>query len=222
MSITKSRLQQIIKEEVSRAAAGLAEAGPSGRGGRYTGGGTTGYRGDAGRGPGYGQERSSGMSDAEARERGGRGYDERSAPHSPRGPRGGTVHSTVSIYVDPAQAADKFNANLGGRLDKAADVLLGMSGYDGMVGNLIMGKDMETGFNTVGPLWVLATAPGGYTFTVEAVVGSGSTPSEALGDAAMQGFEGGDVILNTLGMSAARDGMGTLDESRWNRLAGIL
>jgi hypothetical protein len=221
MSITKSRLQQIIKEEVARLTEGYSSSAPGGRGGRYSGGDMTGYKGSYYNDPLY--SASSGrMSDAEARERGGRGYDEPSEPQGPRGPRGGMVHSTVSIYVDPAQAADKFNANLGARLDKAADVFLGMSGYDGMVGNLIMGKDMETGFNKIGPRWVLAKSPGGYTFTVEGVVGSGATPSEALGDAAMQGFEGGDVILNTLGMSAASGGMGSLDESRWNKLAGIL
>lgn len=222
MSITKSRLQQIIKEEVTRLTEGYGSSGPGGRGGRYTGGDMTGYKGGYYNDPLYSSASSSRMSDAEARERGGRGYDEPTERDDARGPRGGMVHSTVSIYVDPAQAADKFNANLGARLDKAADVFLGMSGYDGMTGNLIVGKDMETGFNKIGPRWVLAKSPDGYTFTVGAVVGSGATPSEALGDAAMQGFDGGDVILNNLGMSAMSGGAGSLDESRWNRLAGIL
>lgn len=226
MSITKSRLKQIIKEEVARVAEGYGSSGWGGRGGRYMGGDTTGYKGRYNDTPWYRQGGSGRMSDAEARERGGRGYDEPYEPAGERGPRGGMVHSTVSIYVDPEQAADKFNANLGPRLDKAADVFIGMSGYDGMVGNLIVGKDMQTGFNKIGPRWVLGKGADGYTFTIEGVVGNGATPSAALADAAQQGFEGSDVVLDSLGMGGGMGGMGggmeSLDESRWHKLAGIL
>jgi len=217
MSITKSRLKQIIKEEVDRVNEGYGSSGYGGRGGRYRGGDTTGYKGSYNDTPWYRAGGSGRMSDAEAREMGARGYDEPNEPDYERGPRGGLVHSTVSIYIDPEQAADRFNANLGSRLDKSADVFLGMSGYDGMVGNLIVGKDMQTGFNKIGPRWVLGKGAGGYTFTIEGVVGNGATPSEALADAAQQGFQGSDVVLGALG-----GGMGGgLEESRWRKLAGI-
>jgi hypothetical protein len=222
MRITKSKLQQIIKEELARLNEGYGSSGPGGLGYRYGGGDTTGYKGRYNDTPWYRQGGDGKMSDGEARERGGRGYDEPNEPDYPRRKRGGIVHSTVSIYVDPSMASDKFNANLGPRLDSAADVFIAKSGYDGMAGSLIMGKDMETGYNKIGPRWVLAKSADGFTFKVGDVMGSGATPSAALGDAAMQGFEGADVILNSLGMSAMSGGMGALDESRWNKLAGIL
>ena len=225
MSITKTRAKQIIREELTNLTEGYGSSGYGGRGGRYMGGDTTGYKGSYNDTPWYRAGGSGRMSDAEAREMGARGYDEPDESNYERGPRGGMVHSTVSIYVDPEQAADKFNANLGPRLDKSADVFLGMSGYDGMVGNLIVGKDMETGFNKIGPRWVLAKGGGGYTFTIEGVVGNGATPSEALADAAQKGFQGSDVVLGALGgvglVTMGGEG-GEISESRLHKLAGIL
>ena len=225
MSITKTRAKQIIREELTNLTEGYGSSGPGGRGYRYGGGDTTGNKGGYYNDPLYSSTSSGRMSDAEARERGGRGYDEPYEPEGPRGPRGGLVSSTVSIYVDPEQASDKFNANLGPRLDKSADVFLGMSGYDGMAGNLIMGRDMETGFNRPGPRWVLAKGGGGYTFTVGETVGSGASPSEALRDAAQQGFQGSDVVLGALGggglVTMGGEG-GEISESRLHKLAGIL
>jgi hypothetical protein len=191
--------------------------GRSGRGGRYGG-----YYNN----PLYSRVGSGRMSDAEARERGGRGYDEPYERDAPRGPRGGLVSSTVTIYTDPSGAADKFNANLGSRLDKAADVFLGMSGYDGMSGNLVVGTDPVGGYNKPGDRWVLAkAADGGYTFTVGETVGNGASPSEALRDAAEQGFQGSDVVLLALGggglVTMGGEG-GEISESRLHKLAGIL
>jgi len=191
--------------------------GRSGRGGRYGG-----YYNN----PLYSRGGSGRMSDAEARERGGRGYDEPYERDAPRGPRGGLVSSTVTIYTDPSGATDKFNANLGSRLDKAADVFLGMSGYDGMSGNLVVGTDPVGGYNKPGDRWVLAkAADGGYTFTVGETVGNGASPSEALRDAAEQGFQGSDVVLGALGggglVTMGGEG-GEISESRLHKLAGIL
>lgn len=205
MSITKSRLKQIIKEEVDR-------ANESYRGGRYRGGDTTGYRGSYYDTPWYRQRGSGRMSDAEAREMGARGYDEPEERDYPRGPRGGLVHSTVTIYTDPEQAGERFNANLGPRLDSAADVFIVKTGYDGMAGNFVIGKNMQTGFNDVGARWVLSKSDGGYTFTTGGTVGNGPTPSAALRDAAQQGFEGSDVVLDQLGGGPSMGG--GLDESR--------
>jgi len=224
MSITKSRAKQIIREELTNLTEGYGASGRGGFGYRY-GGGTTGYKSRADDTPWYRQSGGGRMSDAEARERGGRGYDEPNEPDYGSGPRGGIVHSTVSIYVDPTGAADKFNANLGPRLDSAADVFLVKTGYDGMGGNLIVGKDMETGFNKIGPGWVLAKSPEGFTFTTGGTVGTGSSPSAALRDAAEKGFEGADVVLGALGgggLVAMGSEMGELDESRLHKLAGIL
>jgi len=216
MSITKSRLQQIIKEEISRVTEGY---GSSGRGGRYGGGDTTGYKGSYNDTPWYRAGGSGRMSDAEARERGGRGYDEPSEAEGPRGPRGGMVHSTVTIYTDPEQATEKFNANLGPRLNKTADVFIGMSGYDGIVGNLVTGKNPQTGFNNIGSRWVLAkSSDGGYTFRVGTVIGTGGSPSEALIDAAHQGFEGSDVVLSAMGIE--RDEFYAADRSEDERVPG--
>lgn len=212
MSITKSRLKQIIKEEVDRA----NEAFGRRYGGRYRGGDTTGYKGSYYDTPWYRQGGSGRMSDAEAREMGARGYDEPEERDYPRGPRGGMVHSTVTIYTDPEQAGERFNANLGTRLDSSADVFIVKTGYDGMVGNFVTGKNPETGFNDVGARWVLAKSPEGYTFTTGGTVGTGATPSAALRDAAMQGFEGSDVVLDQLG-----GGMGNpMMESRLKRDLG--
>jgi hypothetical protein len=219
MSITKSRLQQIIKEEISRVAEGYGSSGPGGRGYRYGGGDTTGYKGSYNDTPWYRAGGSGRMSDAEARERGGRGYDEPSEAEGPRGPRGGMVHSTVTIYTDPEQATDKFNANLGPRLNKTADVFIGMSGYDGIVGNLVTGKNPQTGFNNIGSRWVLAkSSDGGYTFRVGTVIGGGSSPSEALIDAAHQGFEGSDVVLSAMGIE--RDEFYADDKGEHERVPG--
>jgi len=225
MSITKTRAKQIIREELTNLTEGYGSSGPRGLGYRYGGGDTTGNKGGYYNDPLYSSTSSGRMSDAEARERGGRGYDEPYEPQGPLGPRGGLVSSTVSIYVAPEQATDKFNANLGPRLDKSADVFLGMSGYDGMVGNLVLGRDMETGYNRPGPRWVLAKGKGGYTFTVGETVGSGASPSEALRDAAQQGFQGSDVVLGALGggglVTMGGEG-GEISESRLHKLAGIL
>lgn len=215
MSITKSRLLQIIKEEVEQ-----VREGWGGRGGRYRGGDTTGYRGSYSDTPWYRQGGSGRMSDAEARERGARGYDEPYEKEAPRGPRGGLVHSSVSIYVDPDLAAE-MNRNLAEKLDDAARVFIDQTGYDGMAGKLILGKNPTTGFYDVGERWVLSKSDGGYTFTIGAVTGSGASPSDALADAAMQGFEGSDVVLGSLG-AGGMGSMEPLDESRWGRLAGVL
>ena len=217
MSINKTRAKQIIREEIER----VDEAfGRSGRGGRYGGYGTTGYRGGGYyNDPLYSRAGSGRMSDAEARERGGRGYDEPYEPDIPAGPRGGIVHSTVTIYTDPSQASDKFNANLGQRLDDAANVFITMTGYDGMAGNLITGVDPVTRYNRPGDRWVLSkSADGGYTFKVGAVIGTGDKPSEALADAAQQGFEGSEVVLSALGM--ARDEFYAGDTGEHERTPG--
>ena len=189
------------------------------------GGDTTGYRGRYDDTPWYRQSGGGRMSDAEAREMGARGYDEPNEPDYERGPRGGLVHSTVTIYVDPSQASDKFNANLGPRLDSSADVFLGKTGYDGMSGNFVTGRNPQTGFNDIGARWVLAKSPEGYTFTTGGTVGTGSSPSAALRDAAQQGFEGSDVVLGAMGggglVSMGGEG-GEISESRLHKLAGIL
>ena len=225
MSITKSRAKQIIKEEVARVTEGYGSSGYGGRGGRYMGGDTTGYRGRYDDTPWYRQSGGGRMSDAEAREMGARGYDEPNEPDYGRGPRGGLVHSTVTIYVDPSQASDKFNANLGPRLDSSADVFLGKTGYDGMSGNFVTGRNPETGFNDIGARWVLAKSPEGFTFTTGGTVGTGSSPSAALRDAAEKGFEGSDVVLDAMGggglVSMGGEG-GEISESRLHKLAGIL
>ena len=227
MSITKTRAKQIIREELTNLTEGYSSWGRGGRGSRWPD--TTGYRGSYRDTPWYRQGGSGRMSDAEARERGGRGYDEPYEPEGPAGPRGGTVHSTVTIYTDPVMAADPFFAKqgtLGARLDSAAQVFLGGAGYDGMAGNFITGKNPETGYNNVGARWVLSKGPDGYTFTTGETVGNGPSPSAALRDAAQQGFEGSDVVLDQLGgggsLATMSGGTEPLDEARWNKLAGII
>lgn len=222
MSITKTRAKQIIKEEVER----VTEAFGYGRrgGGRYRGGDTTGYKGSYYDTPWYRQGGSGRMSDAEARERGGRGYDEPYEPDYPAGPRGGLVHSTVTIYVDPALAAE-MNGNLGAKLDSAADLFIKRTGYDGMVGQLILGKN-ASGYYDIGARWTLAKSPEGYTFTIGDVVGRGARPSDAFHDAVAQGFEGSEVLGGGTGGGAPLvtvDGEGgELEEARLHKLAGIL
>ena len=227
MSITQSRLKQIIKEELERATEGYSSWGRGGRGSRWPD--TTGYRGRYNDTPWYRQGGSGRMSDAEARERGGRGYDEPDERDMGPARRGGTVHSTVTIYTDPVMAADPFLAKqgtLGARLDSAAQVFLDQVGYDGMAGKFVLGKNPETGFNDVGARWVLSKSPEGFTFTTGGTVGNGPTPSAALRDAAQQGFEGSDVVLDQLGGSGSlatiSGGTEPLDEARWNKLAGII
>ena len=222
MSITRSRAKQIIREELTNLTEGYGSSGRSGFGYRYGGGGYKSRYNDT---PLYRQSGGGRMSDAEARERGGRGYDEPNEPDYGRGPRGGLVHSTVTIYTDPSQASDKFNANLGPRLDSAADVFISKTGYDGIVGNFVTGRNPQTGFNDIGARWVLAKSPEGFTFTTGGTVGTGSSPSAALRDAAQQGFEGSDVVLGAMGggglVSMGGEG-GEISESRLHKLAGIL
>ncbi len=222
MNITKSRLQQIIKEEIERADEGYGSSGWGGRGGRYEGGDTTGYKGRYGGTPWYRQGGSGRMSDAEARERGGRGYDERHEDEGPSRPRGGLVSSSVTIYTDPSMVSKAWRAalgSLGDQLDDHAKTYLGKLGYDGMAGNLIRGNDPTTGYSDVGPRWVLSKSPeGGYTFRVGTVIGTGETPSAALTDAAQQGFEGSEGVLEQLGVE--RDEFYAADRSEDERTPG--
>ena len=53
---------------------------------------------------------------------------------------------------------------------------------------------------------LLAKSPEGFTFTTGSTVGTGSSPSAALRDAAEQGFEGSDVVLGSLGGGGERGG----------------
>jgi hypothetical protein len=147
------------------------------------------------------------MSDSEARFRGGRGYDE---PRE-RGPRhvaSGGVHSAVNLFVGKTQGKQLLDAL--SRLDSDA---MGSfkRGYDSVVSAVIGDMDPATGYYMQGPRYRISTDADGYTFTVGAVVGKGATPTEALRDAASQGFEGSDVIL------AAMDGVAPLGEGRQRR-----
>lgn len=194
----KSDVQRIIKEEIDKVAEGYSSSGRGGRGGRYGGWDTRGYRGSSSDTPWYRQGGSGRMSDAEARERGGRGYDEPNERDVPRGPRGGMVHSTVMIDLDPGAQS---RGDLGANLDRSADVFITRTGYDGMVGTFLKGRNPDTGYYNLGEKWTLSkSSDGGYTFKTGGVIGSGATPSEALTDAAQQGFEDSDTVLTQLGV----------------------
>jgi len=180
MSITKSRLQQIIKEEVARAT-GLNEA--------------YGRRGLGGSGFGGGGYSSSRMSDRDARSMGARGYDE-PADRGPRQRAAGSVHSTVHLYIGSDQEP-MLRAALA-RFDNSL-ILLFNQGYDSVTGGLIDSMDPATGYYSQGPKWSLEKMGDQFSFTVTGVTGTGDTPTEALADAAAQGgWPGSSLVLNAL------------------------
>jgi hypothetical protein len=206
MGITKSRLNQIIKEEVSR-------VNEMRRGGGEDWTQFLDPRGLKRQMPepsmstlmGVGQ--SGRMSDKEAQELGARGHDEPYEPDIPAGRRRGSVHATVSIYLDPDDAA-KLNKDLARQFDMMAHTYLDTVGYDSISGNFAREFDKKRQSNIPGDPWTLSRAADGtFRLRTGTVIGTGETASEALADAAQQGFDGSPqgikdsgVVLSSLGV----------------------